>query len=107
MSSMSLMSLMSLMSIWWLKIINSCYRWTIGELQMFKWFLPRTYSFFEYFEQHSEIIVDASSQLLKIIIENQDSNLYAMQITQLEKKADEITHQCIEALHKTFITPFE
>src|SRR5262249_52463000 len=37
------------------------------------------------------------------------SNLLAAveQIKELETQADLLTHQCIETLHKTFITPFE
>lgn len=74
---------------------------------MFGKFLPRKTSFFDFFDQHTEVIIDASQELLKIILDNEESHHHALRITLLEKKADMITHHCIEELHKTFITPFE
>jgi uncharacterized protein len=74
---------------------------------MFRKLLPRSDDFFDYFESHAALIV-ASAEGLKAFTQphiNKDEAFF--HIKRCEQKADKITHECIEALHKTFITPIE
>jgi len=72
---------------------------------MFGKLLPRETSFFDYFEKHAALIVKGAQELIALMINN--DLLKASQIKDIEHEADTITHQCVEALHKTFITPIE
>jgi uncharacterized protein Yka (UPF0111/DUF47 family) len=74
---------------------------------MFRRFLPRTTDFFNFFEQHSQYITQACQELYSMCSQQPDIPIHAESIKEIEQKADLITHQCIEALHKTFITPLD
>jgi uncharacterized protein len=74
---------------------------------MFRRFLPYEASFFDYFEQHAALIIQTSEALSLLVAADANILLVASRIEELEHQADNITHRCIEALHKTFITPFE
>lgn len=75
---------------------------------MFGKFLPRSTDFFEFFEKHIVVVIQAAKDLLEMIDQEHLGQIKQSRIiTSLEKEADAITHHCIDALHKTFITPFE
>lgn len=69
--------------------------------------MPKEAGFFDFFENHASTIVEAAAQLLDLICSEDISHEKFQRIQALEHQADSITHQCVEALHKTFITPFE
>ncbi len=75
---------------------------------MFGKLLPRTTDFYAFFEKHIAIVLQAVEKLAEMVpCLHQEHEKQAEAIAVLEKQADNITHQCIETLHKTFITPFE
>ena len=74
---------------------------------MFKRFLPRTTCFFDYFERHSQLIVEACREFQKMTKDPSCLTACADAIHEYEHKADEQTHQCIAELQRTFITPFD
>jgi predicted phosphate transport protein (TIGR00153 family) len=74
---------------------------------MFGRFLPRENSFFEYFEQHAAVTVEGCEELLQLITTGANVDVRVRRISEIEHEADTITHRCVEALHKTFITPLE
>jgi uncharacterized protein Yka (UPF0111/DUF47 family) len=74
---------------------------------MFKRLLPRETSFFDFFEQHSKLSVEACKELDAITVDPTQLLVHADRIKQIEREADGITYQCIDALHRTFITPFD
>ena len=74
---------------------------------MFKRFLPITTDFFYFFEGHAALTVQAVHQLKVACQEGGDAQEGAKEIERLEKEADSVAYGCIQALHKTFITPFE
>lgn len=74
---------------------------------MFRKFLPRRDIFFAFFEKHVNVSYQAAEQLLHFISANQSPQVTFQKIKKLENEADSITHQCVEALHKTFITPMD
>jgi predicted phosphate transport protein (TIGR00153 family) len=69
--------------------------------------LPRETSFFDYFDKHTALAVAASKELCSLVTTAANVGPKAKRIKEIEHEADVITHQCIEALHTTFITPIE
>jgi uncharacterized protein len=74
---------------------------------MFGRLLPRETSFFDFFEQHAAKTVDGVKEFLELACGHADVVIAAQKIKQIEHETDVITHSCVEALHKTFITPLE
>lgn len=74
---------------------------------MFKKLFPRNDNFFTFFEKHAAMSVQAAYALLKFMQPGSDLEAGAKEIKHCEQEGDRITHQCIEALHKSFITPLE
>ena len=70
-------------------------------------FVPREEKFFELFEESARNIVKAS-QVLKQLIDTGDSvEQRAEEIKELEHTGDNILHEIIARLHRTFVTPFD
>jgi uncharacterized protein len=74
---------------------------------MLKRFLPKETSFFDFFESHIALTVEACENLIKLKENLSDVSLICSKIKEIETRADSITHNCISALHRTFITPFD
>jgi uncharacterized protein len=74
---------------------------------MFGRLLPRETSFFDFFERHGAITVLGTKEFLSLASTGANVIAKASRIKEIEHEADTITHHCVEALHKTFITPIE
>jgi len=74
---------------------------------MLKSFLPKEYSFYDFFEKHAQITNEVCHELQTMAATSQNISQHAARIHTLEHQADDVTHQCIDALHRTFITPIE
>jgi len=74
---------------------------------VFRSLLPRETSFFDFFERHARVTVDGARELLALASEDGPVEPHARRIKELEHETDVITHQCVEALHRTFITPID
>lgn len=74
---------------------------------MFKFLLPKETEFFNYFEQHCDLIIQASRKLVELSENGVDALAVIKSISILEKEADSVTHNCVLDLQKTFITPFD
>lgn len=75
---------------------------------MFGKLLPKETLFFDFFEQHAKITLQAAQTLLQFTLINQiDLQENYNSIKFLEHQADEVMHHCIENLHKSFITPLQ
>ncbi|MEK6606023.1 MAG: DUF47 domain-containing protein [Myxococcota bacterium] len=74
---------------------------------MFGKLLPRETSFFDYFERHALLTVEGAKEFLSLASTGANVAAKAKRIKEIEHEADVITHHCVEALHKTFITPIE
>jgi predicted phosphate transport protein (TIGR00153 family) len=72
---------------------------------MFKKILPQETCFFDFFEKLAAKIAEGAKALYKLGSEGGDLEPQIKHIKDLEHEADEITHGCVDALHKTFITP--
>jgi len=77
------------------------------RIKMFKNLLPKEYSFFDYFEKVINIDVMMCYEFMRFTTQKTNFEDYVMKIKEYELEADKITLECNEALHKTFITPFE
>jgi predicted phosphate transport protein (TIGR00153 family) len=74
---------------------------------MFRRLLPREVCFFDYFEQIADMIIEACDTFHKLMQGGVDNALLAASIKDIEHKADDLTHKCIEEINKTFITPID
>jgi uncharacterized protein Yka (UPF0111/DUF47 family) len=74
---------------------------------MFERFLPKETSFFDYFEQHSKLSIEACKELNAIVANPSELVTRVNRIKEIEHDADDVTHKCIDALHRTFITPID
>lgn len=74
---------------------------------MFAKLLPRETSFFDLFERHAELSVQGAKEFQSLVNSGANVGSKARRIQEIEHETDVITHQCVEALHKTFITPLD
>ncbi|PKK82922.1 MAG: DUF47 domain-containing protein [candidate division Zixibacteria bacterium HGW-Zixibacteria-1] len=74
---------------------------------MFRKLLPKTGSFFEYFEQHSRLSKQACAELDALAANPDNLENRVGHIKDIEHQADDVTRHCIDALHSTFITPID
>jgi uncharacterized protein Yka (UPF0111/DUF47 family) len=76
-------------------------------LRLFHALMPREERFFDYFESHAKCIV-AAAQCLRAIFEGRAEFEQAYRtIREREGAADAVTKETLEAIHRTFITPFD
>ncbi len=69
--------------------------------------LPKEYVFFDFFENHSSLSIKLLEEMLKTL--NNPAQLIegVKEVKRIESELDQIEVNCVEALHKTFITPIE
>ncbi|MFB3817229.1 MAG: DUF47 domain-containing protein [Candidatus Methylomirabilales bacterium] len=69
--------------------------------------LPYEFGFFDLFEKQVDLAIEGA-RLLAAFLDDLDSpGPKARRIKEVEHEADVVTHQAIELLHKTFVTPFD
>lgn len=74
---------------------------------MFGRLMPTEGRFFDMFNEHADLIVQGSRELVALMNSGDDIQNRAYRIESIEKMADKVTHGVIELLHKTFITPLD
>jgi len=74
---------------------------------MFGNLMPREGRFFDLFNEHAEQVAQGSHELAALMSSGDDLERRAHNIESIEKRADRITRNTIELLHKTFITPLD
>ncbi|MGE5307647.1 MAG: DUF47 domain-containing protein [Deltaproteobacteria bacterium] len=74
---------------------------------MFHRFLPKEFNFFALFDKQVECAIDAAGLFKELVSKGplDASALKRMEV--IEHRGDEIAHQIIEHLNKTFLTPFD
>jgi predicted phosphate transport protein (TIGR00153 family) len=72
-----------------------------------EWIIPQDKIFFNILEQQAELVLKAAKLFKKIVNdpENYAENMKEMRL--LEHQGDEIVHNMIHRLHKSFITPID
>lgn len=68
---------------------------------------PREEKFFELFEQGADNMVRAARKLKELVDKWENPEALVAEITEIEHQGDSITHQIMEQLHRTFLTPFD
>ena len=74
---------------------------------MFGRLLPRETTFFDFFEQHAGLTIEGTKEFLSMVTTGANIATKCRRISDIEHETDTITHRCVEALHKTFITPID
>jgi predicted phosphate transport protein (TIGR00153 family) len=69
--------------------------------------MPSEGKFFEFFNQHAELCVKGAAEMVQLMTNFDDLEKRVHAIESIEKQADKVTHNAIELLHKTFITPLD
>ena len=69
--------------------------------------LPVEFGFFDHFEKHVERSIEGTTLFLEMLDDMENSGPKAKRIKEVEHEADVLTHETVEMLHKTFITPFD
>jgi len=69
--------------------------------------LPRENKFFDFFNAHAVHAVEAAGELRELLNDLSQLQRRGRKIEHHEKQADKITHQTIQLLHQTFITPLD
>jgi uncharacterized protein len=70
-------------------------------------FLPKDENFFVLFSKQAELAVTSAAFFVEITSKGVYDEESVKQMRSLEHQADEVTHEIIERLNKTFITPFD
>jgi uncharacterized protein Yka (UPF0111/DUF47 family) len=74
---------------------------------MFGSFVPREGKFFELFVESGNLGVEATAKFKELVSDFPNLETHSRSIKEIEHKADDVTHRCIELLHTTFITPID
>ena len=69
--------------------------------------LPKQIRFFDLFESHAGKVHEAASALHEMVRNYEQTDEKARHIKVLETQADHITHDIIDKLNRTFITPID
>ena len=76
-------------------------------LRLFRFLMPKEEKFVERFQQHTEQIVAAADALHAIFAGTDDFEKCFQTIRERESAADVITRLTLEAVHRSFIAPFD
>jgi uncharacterized protein len=74
---------------------------------MFGRFMPKEGRFFDNFNEHATLMVACAQELDAFLRDMGNREAHARNVSDLEKKADKITHDTISLLHQTFVTPLD
>ena len=74
---------------------------------MFGRLMPNEGKFFELFIQHADLCVKGAREMVALMTSFDDLENRVHAIEGIEKQADKVTHNTLEMLHKTFITPLD
>lgn len=74
---------------------------------MFGRLMPTEGKFFDLFNQHADLCVKGAKEMVELMTNFDDLEIRVHAIEGIEKLADKVTHDTIDLLHKTFITPID
>ena len=72
-----------------------------------EWIIPQDKIFFQILEKQSELVLKAAILFKEMLKEPEDFSENIKKMKLLEHEGDEIVHQMIHKLHKSFITPID
>jgi predicted phosphate transport protein (TIGR00153 family) len=68
---------------------------------------PYQHDFFALFEENTRTVVEAGQVLVQALEHSETLAAQATRLTELEHSADDVTHQVMAALHRTFLPPLD
>jgi uncharacterized protein Yka (UPF0111/DUF47 family) len=74
---------------------------------MFSKFLPHEFSFFNLFDKQVNIAVDAAAYFKELVAGGNIDEKALQRMHDIEHEGDNVAHEIISRLDKTFITPFD
>jgi uncharacterized protein len=74
---------------------------------LFKKMMPKEERFFDLFEAHAACLMAGSQTLRKLLDGGPDVAVFCKALMAEEEKADAIGHEVLQAIRRTFITPFD
>jgi len=74
---------------------------------MFGRLMPTEGKFFDMFNDHADLCVRGAKEMVALMSNYDDLEIRVHAIEGIEKQADKVTHNTIDLLHKTFITPLD
>jgi len=74
---------------------------------MFAHLMPHEGRFFTYFSEHAALILQGAVELKAMMDNMRETESRAHNIKAIETRADTVTYETIQLLHKTFITPID
>lgn len=72
--------------------------------------MPREKQFFTLFNNHASLVVQGAAALVEMLADYTDNgrrDAWVAKIQSIEKAADKVTHQTVDLMHNTFVTPFD
>lgn len=76
-------------------------------MNWFQRFLPREDKFFDLFERHAQTLLAGAEALRGLLEGGEDMDRFRRTIVEKEGEADQITHEVMQSVRRTFITPFD
>jgi len=70
-------------------------------------FLPKEFNFFELFNKQAQYAIDAAALFTSLVAKGAFAEEPVSKMRDIEHQADEIAHDILNNLNKTFITPFD
>jgi uncharacterized protein len=70
-------------------------------------FLPRNPKFFDLFDRDTDVLVRTAERFCLFLESSGDPKQHSAELKELEHEADRVTHEAMELLHRSFITPLE
>jgi predicted phosphate transport protein (TIGR00153 family) len=74
---------------------------------LIEWLVPQDHLFFDLFDKHVAVVVEAADLLVEITENGVDLHNKVHKMEELEHRGDGIAHELFERLNRTFITPME
>jgi hypothetical protein len=69
--------------------------------------IPRDVKFYDLFEQQTTNLITAAEKLVDLFNNYENVEVKAKELKELETRGDTITHQIIQRVHSTFVTPID
>jgi uncharacterized protein len=76
-------------------------------VRAFRALMPQDHGFIAWFSEHATLIVQAAEEFRALMSGDGRSAQHAAEISRLEDAADQVTRRTIQAIHRTFVTPFD
>ena len=74
---------------------------------MLKSLISKEFGFYDLFERHAQTTLDAAKAMQEAVNHLGNNTEVISRISELEHKADELTHMTVDLMHRTFITPLD